>query len=418
MFDFPREMLMDRERRFFGLNGIHDYSYGKFRDENGYGIADRSDGYREWSPSGSSASKMSWILSPSSSPPPSTSSPPLPSSSSSSSSPGAGYIEHRVSKFDTLSGIAIKYGVEVADIKKMNGLVTDLQMFALKTLRIPLPGRHPPSPCLSNGSSNPGEGSYEQASPCHEQTSSLCDNQGLFDSFQSLRLKSSDRRKFSAAMSSLQGYYGLKHAEGTVSEGLEMAAVHKKEASRLLKDDDDGHLRPSPSTNPPQNYHRKSKSLVNALLAEMGDAETNSDKWNEKKLMKRRQKSEADFTTSQTPETVLKEDSSSSSSSGGFSAISGKGVALRSKTSSRSNLLTDHEKGTVNLMDGDAGERFYGVRKSTSALSLREQDSNNGSSLQWPTGKWGMKTEMLRPAAIFDGLPMPLTGRRNKAAVD
>jgi len=28
----------------------------------------------------------------------------------------------------------------------MNGLASDLQMFALKTLRIPLPGRHPPSP--------------------------------------------------------------------------------------------------------------------------------------------------------------------------------------------------------------------------------------------------------------------------------
>lgn len=38
----------------------------------------------------------------------------------------------------------------------MNGLVTDLQMFALKTLQIPLPGRHTPSPCLSNGSETPG----------------------------------------------------------------------------------------------------------------------------------------------------------------------------------------------------------------------------------------------------------------------
>ncbi|KAG2304686.1 hypothetical protein Bca52824_033337 [Brassica carinata] len=36
-----------------------------------------------------------------------------------------------------------------ANVKKMNGLVTDLQMFALKSLQIPLPGRHPPSPCLS-----------------------------------------------------------------------------------------------------------------------------------------------------------------------------------------------------------------------------------------------------------------------------
>lgn len=40
----------------------------------------------------------------------------------------------------------------------MNGLVTDLQMFAHKTLQIPLPGRHPPSPILSNGSASPGYG--------------------------------------------------------------------------------------------------------------------------------------------------------------------------------------------------------------------------------------------------------------------
>ena len=103
---------------------------------------------------------------------------------SSSSSPQSGYIEHHVSKMDTLAGVAIKYGVEVdsrsaffsslvsiflspfkiffilpsksyvkifvahqvADIKRMNSLITDLQMFALKTLKIPLPGRHPPSP--------------------------------------------------------------------------------------------------------------------------------------------------------------------------------------------------------------------------------------------------------------------------------
>ncbi|KAJ6288895.1 hypothetical protein OIU76_024800 [Salix suchowensis] len=64
---------------------------------------------------------------------------------------GSGFIEHPVSKLDTLAGVAIKYGVEVADIKKMNGLVTDLQMFALKSLQIPLPGRHPPSSFLSNG---------------------------------------------------------------------------------------------------------------------------------------------------------------------------------------------------------------------------------------------------------------------------
>ncbi|MCD7458775.1 hypothetical protein HAX54_039154, partial [Datura stramonium] len=69
---------------------------------------------------------------------------------------GLSYIEHPVSKFDTLAGVAIRYGVEVADIKRINGLVSDLQMFALKTLHIPLPGRHPPSPVLSNGQDTQG----------------------------------------------------------------------------------------------------------------------------------------------------------------------------------------------------------------------------------------------------------------------
>nr|CAD1835733.1 unnamed protein product [Ananas comosus var. bracteatus] len=77
----------------------------------------------------------------------------LPSSPpSSSASSCGGYIEHRVSKRDTLAGVAIKYGV--ADIRRLNGLMTDLQMFARKSLKIPLPGKHPPSPFLSEDSAN------------------------------------------------------------------------------------------------------------------------------------------------------------------------------------------------------------------------------------------------------------------------
>lgn len=68
-----------------------------------------------------SSSSSSSLFLPSSSPPPSLL---QQSYSPSSSSPalvggggggeaGAGYIEHVVSKFDTLAGVAIKYGVEV-----------------------------------------------------------------------------------------------------------------------------------------------------------------------------------------------------------------------------------------------------------------------------------------------------------------
>lgn len=36
----------------------------------------------------------------------------------------------------------------------MNGLVSDVQMFAHEKLQIPLPGRHLPSPFLLNGGSS------------------------------------------------------------------------------------------------------------------------------------------------------------------------------------------------------------------------------------------------------------------------
>ncbi|KAL1365991.1 hypothetical protein AAHE18_03G328200 [Arachis hypogaea] len=82
---------------------------------------------------------------------------------------GLNYIEHQVSKLHTLAGVAIKYGVEVADIKRMNGLATDLQIFALKTLKIPLPGRHPPSPSpttsVPNGHAKLGDNSSERRPP-------------------------------------------------------------------------------------------------------------------------------------------------------------------------------------------------------------------------------------------------------------
>lgn len=39
---------------------------------------------------------------------------------------------------------------QVSDVKKLNGLVSDVQMFALRTLYIPLPGRHPPSPLVTD----------------------------------------------------------------------------------------------------------------------------------------------------------------------------------------------------------------------------------------------------------------------------
>ncbi|KAF8115657.1 hypothetical protein N665_0025s0117 [Sinapis alba] len=416
---------MDRgERRLSNRNGTPQYINGKFRDDNSNGgFLDRLENSREKSPSRSN--RILRIPSPTSSPPPSSSSPPFPGSNA---SPDRGYIEHRVSKFDTLAGIAIKYGVEVADVKKMNGLVTDLQMFALKSLHIPLPGRHPPSPCLSNGSLNHGEGCS-----CHELESRNDSNNDVFDSFQSLRLKSSEK-KVSPAMYSLQGYYGLKPANRTVSEGgfLEMG-TYKTETSHRLSSNGGGnqYLRPFPSTNTPLNHHRKSRSLANALFEEVNQSPDNTQETSSDKFMRRRQKSEADF-SSRTPELLLKEENSSSSN-GGFLSIAGKGLALRSKAASRTNLSAEYETTSnfspvpINLMDAPVSDSFSSVRKSSSASSLQDPEGNNSSngssSLSlWPTSKWSLKPDLLTPAAItssiFDGLPKPLTGRRNKTAMD
>lgn len=348
---------------------------------------------------------------------------PISSPPSALSSGGAcGYIEHPVSKLDTLAGIAIKYGVEVADIKKMNGLVTDLQMFALKSLRIPLPGRHPPSPCLSNGSITSRQSSSDHAQP-------RLGHGDLFESFQSLRVKSPPR-KVSPAMSCLQGFYGLKPTDQKTSrEGFEMA-VYRKGGSHCVED------RPFPSSSPPSNlalsHHRKSKSLVNELLDENGkhvetlpvaeERNGDSDKSSEK-LLRRRQKSEADF-NSRTPEKLLEDNSSS----GGLLSKTGKGLALRFKAASRTTWTSDMETNGLNpipigMGDSVVADSSSGVRKSSSTSSLQDQDNGCSSSI-WTTTRWTLKPDLqaLSTTAIakpiFDGLPKPTPARRNKAALD
>ncbi|KAL3824306.1 hypothetical protein ACJIZ3_020335 [Penstemon smallii] len=325
---------------------------------------------------------------------------------------GMNYILHTVSKFDTLAGVAIKYGVEVADIKRLNGLVTDLQMFALKTLQIPLPGRHPPSPILST----------PQRPSSSEQTPSSRRHSDFFDSFQSLKLKSSSERKVSPAMSSLRGYYGLSPPDQNpaTSEGFEMS-VYRKGGAHYLEDGP--FTKSSPIYNPPLSLHRKSKSAANGFLSENGDLidphlsqENEQDRWIEK-LIGRRQKSEADF-TSRTPEKLLKEENNNGSA---ISAITGKGLALRPKSVSKT------VSGGVDGESGGHGDSLLtdsvnGVRKSSSTPSLQDSDNGPMSSI-WPTSKWSLKPDFqaLSTAAIarpiFDGLPKPM-GRRNKAALD
>lgn len=227
-------------------------------------------------------------------------------------------------------------------------------------------------------------------------------------------------------MSSLQGYYGLKPSERKSSiDGFEMA-VYRKGASHYLEDVPVSGQHSELLTH----HHRKSKSLVNGFLGDTGEvadlqsaeAGDGDSKWNDK-LIRRRQKSVADFSNS--PEMLLKDDNNSGSN--GFLPSAGKGfLAQRPKTSSRTNLASDNEVGLIPIPIGlgdsfVTADGFAAVRKSSSTSSLPDQENGITSSI-WSASKWSLKPDLQaistasRP--IFDGLPKPLTGRRNKAALD
>lgn len=248
----------------------------------------------------------------------------------------------------------------------------------------------------------------------------------ILDSFQSLKLTSKPQR-VSTAMSSLQGYYGLDSLNGTVATGGSDMAVYKTSRAQYLENDS---LSRTSFSDPPLGLHRKTRSMVmngflpgnselfeDILIAEVGDTE--AERMNEKSV-RRCQKADVD-STSRTPELLLKEDSSS-----GFLGLTGKGLALRPKSVSRTNLAADCDSGRLNPIPMaepfSAVDGFSGFRKSSSTSNL--QDSENGSSI-WSTSMWTLKPkpdfQALSTAAItrpiFDGLPKPITGRR-KAALD
>uniref|UniRef100_A0A7N0U295 LysM domain-containing protein n=1 Tax=Kalanchoe fedtschenkoi TaxID=63787 RepID=A0A7N0U295_KALFE len=400
-------MQMGRDMRGGGGGGFGNGNYVHYdhHHHNNNHAVDLSDVYDDDSPSSSLSKTVPGLTTASSSSPPVI-----------ALGNGLNYIEHHVSKMDTLAGVAIKYGVEVADIKKLNSLVTDLQMFALKTLQIPLPGRHPPSPCLSNNSESPGQCSYDRT----PQSRAFPD---LLDSFQSLKVNSSPQRNVSPAMNTLQVFYGLDSSglRRNQSEGFEMATYRKENGpfpKQLLH------------TNPPLSRHRKSKSMANGFYSENGDLadgselqNDDSDKWIDNLLRRGRTPGTRG---SKTPEILLKEDPSSNS--GGFSAVKGKGLALRSKAASRTCLVAEDEVNGINCTPtGSSGssvvtDHLSGVRKSSSTPSLQDQETCSSST--WLTSKWNLKTDLqaLSAAAIarpiFDGLPKPITGRKNKAALD
>ncbi|CAI7904607.1 unnamed protein product [Closterium sp. NIES-53] len=86
-------------------------------------------------------------------------------------------VLHEVTRFDTLAGIAIRYGAQVADIKKANRISTDSQLFAMKFIRVPLSAAlsaSPPllSPTSCNRASSSHAGSSQQRTEQHGTGSS------------------------------------------------------------------------------------------------------------------------------------------------------------------------------------------------------------------------------------------------------
>lgn len=247
----------------------------------------------------------------------------------------------------------------------------------------------------------------------------------LLDSFQSLK---TTHRRVSPSMTSFQGFYARKSTErNTVSEVFEMALYRKGETHFP---DDSPFLKPSAASYPSLKLHRNCTNKVNAFFDENSEVGTNfmsvreaakesEDKLNEK-LFKRRPKSEPDCT----PEKLLEDNTST----GGFSTITSKGLALRSKAASRTNLLIDAEVGfnsaSVGIGDGFVVDRFSAVKKSFSTSNLQDQDGSTSLSSSLTAPKWSRKPDLqpVSTAAIttsfFDGLSKPMSARKNKAALD
>ncbi|KAJ3690171.1 hypothetical protein LUZ61_019335 [Rhynchospora tenuis] len=169
---------------------------------------------------------------------PSTSSPSSSFSSSSSSSPTNvfDYIRHEVCKMDTLAGIAIKYGVEISDVRRLNSLATDLQMFAHKTLRIPYQGKHP----------------YSYQDIGHDVTKMHTEQEHCkLDGFESFDLKPPRHSKLSLTMETLHGDYKRPPIHKRTG------ATHRSGRSLSLRDEDLLLI-----TKPAPKQHRRTRSLI------------------------------------------------------------------------------------------------------------------------------------------------------------
>ncbi|XP_037427047.1 uncharacterized protein LOC119292302 [Triticum dicoccoides] len=291
------------------------------------------------------------------------------------------YILHRVCRFDTLAGVAIKYGVEVADVKRVNGLTADLQMFAHKTLRIPLPGRHPPA------QHSPPSSSPAAAAAAREWTTRRPPkNAAALDPFQK-----PPRSTVSPSMSLLQGYYGLAPPpkRDLTDQGSEMATAVRGQ-------------------------HRKARSISTGFPGVNGDAGWETD--DAEKQIRRRQKADLELTP-------MREDSG-----GALLPRTGEGLALRPKSGGRPDMNNSQQDLVAAGLVPSYGDGLLAVRKSSSTPEFQDSDNNNIASV-WLRSKWNLKPDAFAvplqillldslPKPLFDSLPKPIAAWRNKAARD
>lgn len=230
-------------------------------------------------------------------------------------------------------------------------------------------------------------------------------------------------------MASLQSYYGTNSSNPRGRNEETELAVYRSSSGDELRDE--WLPKASPISEMPSNQNHKTRNLEYDLLT--GDSrptqylaeieDVGGDKSDEKSV-RRRQKAEAD-NGSDSPDRLLKLESSGGS---GTISSAGKGFATRPKSASRTVLFPETESGWLDSIPMGLGESIItdvlsGVRKSLSASNLKDQEKSNSATV-WPTGIWNLKPDLqaLSSAAIanpiFNGLPIPISGRRNKAARD
>lgn len=283
------------------------------------------------------------------------------------------YLLHRVCRFDTLAGVAIKYGVEVADVKRANGLTTDLQMFAHKTLRVPLHGRHAPATAPSPPFSSPSHADRAAREWTTRRPPKIA---ASLDPF----LKP-PRSTVSPSISLLQGYYGLTPTpkENLTDEGIEMAMYAK------------GH-------------HRKARSLSSNFSLENGDGTREVD--DAEKLIRRRQKTDGELTA--------REDNG-----GSLLVRSGQGFALRPKSGSRPDM-NGSQQDLLATWVPSYGDGLNTVKKSSSTPEFQDSDSISIAS-EWLKSKWNLKPDaftLTLPLPLLDGISKPLFDSIPKPLLD